>query len=87
LRFDYDPSNRQRRLRDRDEIRRRLTDPGAKYALRRRLSSAVVMMGLNFFGMGQCAARTQHNQHRINRDCTYGDGTVIEYPTESLHLI
>lgn len=87
MRFDYDPGNRDRRLRYRDEIRRCLTDPGTKYALRRRLLFTVVMMRLNFLGMRQCAAGTQHNQHRINRDCTDSDGTVLEYPTEALHFI
>lgn len=87
MRFDHDPCNRHLRLRYRDEIRRRLANPGTKCVLRGRLSFAVVMMGLNSVGMGQHTAGTHHNQHRINRYRTCGDGTVIKYPTEALHLI
>jgi hypothetical protein len=77
LRLNNDPGNRHLRLRDRDEIGRRLAHPGAKCVLRGGFSFAM-MMGLNSVGMDQYAAGTHHNQHRVNNDRACGNGSAVE---------
>jgi hypothetical protein len=47
----------------------------------------MVVMRLVSVGMGQRTAGTQHDQRRINRYGTGGDGTAVAYQTEAFHLI
>ena len=84
--LDYDPGDRHLRLRHRNDIRRRLADPGTDCVLRRGLVFCVAMVGWSFVCMGESTASTHHRQYRVDQSDTGGDGCTMECLAEPFHL-